>query len=184
MTNENPKPKIKRNVQRAQSWRSPLFEGRERSTWYPDLVGKISGYPKTLEAYQSRQKSSRAVATKNRANGNFNRKGVPDGWAGRKAEVLKERAAAREQAKEIMNEMALQDLLDLPSGTDAEKAHIALTACVEMVLDPTQDSRARQAAAKTVLDFTKPKPAQKQEVVVSRAEDFLAVLARENAARG
>ncbi len=59
-------------------------------------------------------------------------------------------------------------------------ALLALEYAVEVVeagLDPTRD---RLAAARLVLDFCKQKPASKNEHTITKAEDFLAALAKDS----
>lgn len=48
----------------------------------------------------------------------------------------------------------------------------ALKAAVEIMREPGQN-RDRLTAARMVLDFTKTKPATKQDVTIGRAEEFL-----------
>lgn len=47
---------------------------------------------------------------------------------------------------------------------------------IEANVDATRD---RLAAARLILDFTKQKPASKNEHTINKAEDFLAALAKE-----
>ena len=60
-----------------------------------------------------------------------------------------------------------------------EYAKAALETAVE-VMRMVGDNRERVAAARLVLDFTKQKPASKNEVAISKAEDFLASLVEDN----
>jgi len=55
----------------------------------------------------------------------------------------------------------------------------ALTTAVE-VMRLVGETRERLAAARLVLDFTKSKPANKSDVTISKAEDFLAALLQED----
>lgn len=59
-----------------------------------------------------------------------------------------------------------------------EYAKKALVTAVE-VMNVVGETRERLAAARLVLDFTKQKPASKNEVSLSKAEDFLASLVTE-----
>jgi hypothetical protein len=56
-----------------------------------------------------------------------------------------------------------------------EYAKKALVTAVE-VMNMVGETRERLAAARLVLDFTKQKPASKNEVALTKAEDFLASL--------
>jgi len=56
-----------------------------------------------------------------------------------------------------------------------EYAKTALETAVEVMKTPGEN-RERVAAARLVLDFTKSKPVAKNELSISKAEDFLASL--------
>ena len=56
-----------------------------------------------------------------------------------------------------------------------EYAKEALTTAVEVMRVPGE-TRERLAAARLVLDFTKSRPAAKQEVTIGKAEEFLSSL--------
>ena len=60
-----------------------------------------------------------------------------------------------------------------------EYAQDALRTAVEVMQVPGE-TRERLAAARLVLDFTKSKPASKQEVTIGKAEEFLASLLDED----
>jgi hypothetical protein len=157
----------------------PLLDGRPKGVFYPDLVGR-RGYPKTLEAFENKQRLARERFAKWRADGTLGtRRGVPDGWAGKKVEVAAERDRARAEGKELIATMIEQDLIDTGLTTDDKKAQDALEMLAEVMLDKTGTTRERVAAATALLGFTKAKPAQKTELKVSKAEDFLAILAAE-----
>lgn len=63
-------------------------------------------------------------------------------------------------------------------GLEDGYAKEALVAAVEIVRTPGE-TRERLAAARLVLDFTKQKPASKNEVSISKAEAFLESLIEE-----
>ena len=60
-----------------------------------------------------------------------------------------------------------------------EYAKAALETAVEVMRVPG-DNRERVAAARLVLDFCKQKPASKNELSISKAEDFLASLVEDD----
>lgn len=93
--------------------------------------------------------------------------GVPDGYRKQVIEPIRERE--KENAKEIVSVMAEK------FGIEDEYATEALKAAVEILRVPGE-TRERLAAARLVLDFTKQKPASKNELSVSRAEQFLEAL--------
>jgi hypothetical protein len=152
----------------------------ERGKWHPELVGTgIRGYPKTQEAFDKIQARCRAQVIALNAAGKCNRKGIPDGWAGRRAEVDAIRAQAALEAKEIVQTMAKEGLIDKedPRGEEALEFSISVVRAVDADGNGTYQMRERLQAAKMVLEYTKQKPASKVEATVSKAEDFLALLA-------
>jgi len=94
-------------------------------------------------------------------------KGVPDGY--RREQIEPIRSEAKQEAKRIVNIMAEQ------YSIEDEYAKAALETAVEVMRVPG-DNRERVAAARLVLDFCKQKPASKNELSISKAEDFLASL--------
>ena len=94
-------------------------------------------------------------------------RGVPDGYTRERIEPV--RAAIKDEAKRIVKKMS-QDY-----NIEDEYAKTALETAVEVMRCPG-DNRERVAAARLVLDFTKSKPVSKNELAISKAEDFLAGL--------
>ena len=86
---------------------------------------------------------------------------MPDGYT--KETIAPIRAKAREEAEIIVSKIA---------PDEDEFATEALKTAVEVMRVPGE-TRERLAAARLVLDFTKTKPAAKQEVSINKAEDFL-----------
>jgi hypothetical protein len=165
--------------QRPISCRHPLLVGRERGVWHADLVGKVPGYAGTEEGYKRRQEAARTQTKNINADGKRgSRKGIPDGWAGCREEVAKLRQEANEAGTHAVAGMLQKGLLDMPRSTDDERAVLALTACAQMVLDPTLPPRRKQSAARILLSFTKPAPAVQCDVQVVTAEDLLAELGK------
>ena len=79
------------------------------------------------------------------------------------------RAEAKKEAQQLVKIMTEKyDIQD-------EYAQEALTTAVEVMRVPGE-TRERLAAARLVLDFTKSRPAAKQEVTIGKAEEFLSSL--------
>lgn len=98
-------------------------------------------------------------------------RGVPDGYTKEQIEPI--RAKVRAESKRIVSIMA--DQLNI----EDEYAKTALETAVE-VMRTVGDTRERVAAARLVLDFTRSKPVAKNELAISKAEDFLAALVEDN----
>ena len=98
-------------------------------------------------------------------------RGVPDGY--RREQIEPIRSEAKQEAKRIVNIMAEQ------YSIEDEYAKAALETAVEVMRVPG-DNRERVAAARLVLDFCKQKPASKNELSISKAEDFLASLVEDD----
>lgn len=94
-------------------------------------------------------------------------KGVPDGYRKEQIEPIREKAKV--ESKRIVEIMAKEH------NIEDEYAKAALETAVEVMRVPG-DTRERIAAARLVLDFTRSKPAAKNELSISKAEDFLASL--------
>ena len=157
-----------------------LTKHRTRGVWYPELVGLIRGYPRTLEGFEKRRDGMRERVRAMREAGTIKtRRGVPDGWAGRGEEVAAARAEATIEGAKTIETLIEQGVIDAPLTTDEEMAVAALKVVMATALNPTETTRERTAAVNTVLAYCKAKPAQKIEAKVSKAEDFLALLAQE-----
>lgn len=159
---------------RKTSRRHPLLQGRPKNVWHGDIAHLMPHYPQTQWAFEKLQARCRRQVIKANAEGKAgSRKNVPDGYAGRRDEVLAIRALAAEQAKELMNKMAEKGMLD-----ENAHANTSLEFAAGVVLaGDVYPIGERLKAARLVLDFTKAKPAQKQEVTIKKAEDFLEELA-------
>jgi hypothetical protein len=104
--------------------------------------------------------------------GVFHRRGVPDGWSGRRGELaaLRERAAVA--ARHAVGAMQARGDLE---GDDPRVAE-ALAFVASVVLDPAASASNRLAAARILLTFTQPRPTARQVVTVLGAEEYLAEL--------
>jgi hypothetical protein len=110
-----------------------------------------------------------------------NRAGVPDGWAGRKKEAGEVRARAKIEAKKAVQMMIAEGLVEKPEDPRVEQA---LEVNVEIMLarsetdgQPVYEARERISASRVILDFLKARPASRIDARVTKAEDFLAILA-------
>lgn len=154
---------------RARSWR-PGWERRKE--WRPEWVGLKPGYPRTREAWEAQRDKSRRHARELHARGVFHRRGIPDGWSGRRDElaVLRERSA--EAAQQAVTAMRSRGDLE---GDDPRAAE-ALAFVASVVLDPTASATDRLSAARVLLAFTRPRPSARHTASVLPAEEFLADL--------
>jgi hypothetical protein len=101
------------------------------------------------------------------------RYGVPDGM--RKSQAKWFWRQARFEATLTMKKLDKAGVLDDADEFAREALHSALSI---MRMEITQKDRL--AAARLVLDFTKAKPAQKSEITVNKAEEWLAQVTQQN----
>lgn len=167
------------------------------------MIGVVPRYPRTEEAFKRKQEASKLRMKHIRETLGIrpNRRGIPSGWRGRRKEADEARRIAAEQAQKVIEIMKREETLGEPVVDVAEPsvanekalAEAALKGAIEIVLacDPKRPEcylypvASRLVAARTVLEWTKAKPAQKVENTLKGAEDFLqAVLAQgENGAQ-
>jgi hypothetical protein len=99
------------------------------------------------------------------------RRGVPDGM--RKPEAMALWAEARAKARKLMEELEDSGVMPVATpGSEADMAKKALEEAFTMAMSPMRD-QVKLSAIKTVLDFTKAKPAQTINNKISNAEDWL-----------
>lgn len=147
------------------------------------MVGVIRGYPKTQEDWQARSDLMRQQVRLYNAEGITGRNGVRDGW-GRKKKLINEiQTKAKAEAKAVVEKM-------IGTGTftpDNEQAAYALEEAVAIIAAekftpesqpvPLYDVKDRMKAMELVLRYTQKTPMTRQEMAVTKAEDFLAALA-------
>lgn len=154
--------------------------GEPPKQWNPEYAARIPWYPKTPEAFAVWCQKKRERMLKLKEMGCLpTRRGIPDGFGGRKEEVLQMRAKAHKEAKEIVRYMREKDLIasEDPRAEEALEAMIGIVRAKDEQMDaPLYRANERISAAKVVLDFTKQRPTSKVDAVVTRAEDFLAVV--------
>lgn len=113
----------------------------------------------------------------------FFRRGVPDGM--RKREADAKWSEARILADKAVNKMIEEGMIDLPPqavivpDSDEAKADAALREACTMALGPSEQ-RVKIAAIRTVLEFTKKKPAQQQDVNLNDASNWLRQVAEDD----
>jgi len=134
-------------------------------------------YPKTKERYEQLRVERGDRIRAQIAAGNWHRRGVPNGWKGRKTEADAIRTAAALEAKKIVALMIDETTADDPRAVEALEYAVTVIRAKDENGKTTEGTRERLAAAKLVLDFTKSKPATTLNATVTKAEDFLAVLA-------
>lgn len=133
------------------------------------LVMKNSRTPEVME--KVRAGAARARERSKEVGG---RTGIPDGCTRAQAQAAMEKAT--QEAKEIVRIMAEKGMID-----EEALGNEALQYAVSVIRAGIHQTREKLQAAKLVLEYTKAKPAQKSEVSITKAEDFLsALLAKEN----
>jgi hypothetical protein len=110
----------------------------------------------------------------------FSRAAIPNGMT--KASVAPLVAKAREQADRFIQNMIGEGHLPavtVPDSDDA-KAQAALTEACVIALSPGE-RQAKMAAIRTVLEWTRAKPASKSSIDINTSEKWLAEIAADDA---
>ncbi len=136
-----------------------MSEAKKKNTYFATLMSTPEGRALRKE-----------WSTRPRKNGG-RPKGVPDGYS--KETIAPLRVQAKLDAEKVVRIMSKEH------NIEDEYQKEALTTAVE-VMRLVGETRERLAAARLVLDFTKSKPANKSDVTISKAEDFLAALLQED----
>ena len=147
--------------------RSDASRVAPKTHWEARWIGVVPHYPRTAEAFERRRFFRREQFARLRAEGKLGRKGVPDGWGGRRAELLEARQKAAVAADQLIIEMTEKG--QLPE----EAANMALRAAARMAFDESQPTKVRLEAIAIVTAWCKPKPAQRVEVAITEAEKWL-----------
>ena len=149
-----------------------------RTHWEERWLGVIHAYPKNPDAFEARRERGRAVFAKLRAEGRLpSRAGIPDGWGGRRTEIAQIKAEASAEAEKIMAHLAQDGIID-ESGLDERAGNSALRVALTIVHDRTEKAEIRLKAAALIANFTKSRPTQTLETIVSPAEAWLEALAQ------
>lgn len=110
----------------------------------------------------------------------FSRSGVPNGMT--KASVAPLVAKAHQLADRFIQKMKDEDVIPMiviPDSDDA-RAEAALKAAVIIALSPGE-RQTQMAAIRTVLEYTKSKPATRSQITLDTTEQLLAEIARDAA---
>jgi hypothetical protein len=168
-----PVPTTPSRASRQKAFR-PHFKRGPKKQWDPSRVGVVPGYPKTAEGYERRRQGASERAFRLNAEGRMTRRGVPDGWAGRKAEIAAARDQATQEARQMVATLRGANVLDL----DDARAEIAMEYVLSVVRDVTETAATRTTAARITLSFLKARPGARVDLALSAAEEVLAALNR------
>jgi hypothetical protein len=158
---------------------APIGYSRKKS---PRGKGVLVGSPRALAASEALKKKwqdpeFRAKHTAiNRANASKvrlrNRSGVPDGMRAAQAQPLWD--LARQKAKYLMSELEKEGVVQFdPNIPEDEMAKAALAEAFTLAMSPMGDTKLRHAAMRTVLEWTRAKPATKTDLRLNSAEAWL-----------
>lgn len=117
-----------------------------------------------------------AFHQRNKIMGHHVPKGTPCGLNRVQAKVFWKQA--RFEASLTMNKLKEAGVIDDTDAQANEALHTALS-----VMRMPLPAKEKLAAARLVLDFTKAKPAQKTELTVNAAEDWLQAVTQDNASK-
>lgn len=171
------------------STRHPLLRDRVPGIWYPDAVGVVPQYPKTPEEMEAFRKKSSELMARLKAEGKWRtRRGVPNGWRRKRAELERAIAKARADAEIIVKNLMDSGILGELDQYESPMVKAALFAASEMITAKSDKeeghyvytARDRMAAVRTLLDHLHAKPVQKSDVTLSGAEAFLAEVLKGN----
>ena len=155
----------------------PALVNTPPGTWNPAAVGHVRGYAKTQEAFDRQLAQLEANRDGARAAGLLTRKGVPNGYAGRRPEVEAIRLQAADDGwvavqawqrnaqtpEEQLPEVRIAAIRSGQDGpwTDAEMFAAAAAYLISVVLDCSQPQRQRLQAARDILPFLQAPPSGK-----------------------
>lgn len=157
--------------------------------WHKELR-YVRGYPDTAEKFAARRAHAKrlAAADTNLIRGvgyqGHTRKGIPDGWAGRRPEVLAIRQRAAAEAPRIVQLMYEKGIFGDEELDPAAREALEVVVGIWRAQDPETKQHAhtvrdRFAAASKVLEYTRSKPVSKTELKVETAEAMLDALMAE-----
>lgn len=166
VTPASPKTRKARPVSPRRDWKGTA--ARKGQPWNPELIGKVQGYPTSEDAFLARRAQRQAALAQRREKHDMTRRGVPDGFGGRRAELhaLREEAAAT--AKRTADVMVRAGMLDKAE----DQSDAALAALLGIAMDPAAPVAVRSAASRAFLAFVRPRPTTAGSVGVS-AEGLL-----------
>ena len=154
--------------------RSDAARMAPKTHWEERWIGVVRGYPTTPEAFDARKQRGRELFARLRAEGKaLTRKGIPDGWAGRREDIKADEERARGEAA-----AAMKHLVERDCGLEAADGTAALLVALEIAMTRSIRGALRLKAAALVAEYTKAKPLKTVEVAVSPAEQFLALIGK------
>ena len=130
----------------------------------PNMARPAHKNPLAKQHLTPEGKAKHRLMLSSRANHGGRPQGTPDGYTLEAITPIRKQAKA--DAERIVTIMSEENQIDDVYAIEALKA------AVEIMREPGQN-RDRLTAARMVLDFTKTKPASKQELVIGKAEEFL-----------
>lgn len=140
--------------------------------WSAEKAKCMPFYPQTPELYDAWIENRREHMRRLNADPEFRaKKGkTPRGWGGKKKLIEHLKVVLRQRAERWYKMAVKQNIIET---VDDERAEEALKELAVISMNPAIKVESRLAALNAILNFTKRKPAQKSEVTVRRAEDFL-----------
>lgn len=169
------------------------LNGRPKDAWYPDLVGAVPYYPHTEEKWLAKRARLAAIQPDiNLVRKSKPKQGVLVGFGGRagrhRLAEISQRAA--EEADKVMTTLEEFDALypDLNLGDDPQ-VKLAFRTAVEIMIAAEVDPKTgkiikrlysgsdRIKAANLLATFLREKPVSKVDAKITKAEDFLSMLA-------
>ena len=148
-----------------------------RELLFRDRARRGAAHPNSVARRSPEWKASQAAKLKEfRDQGNKTRAGVPRGWLPKVYHTY--RALLHGEAAVELQEMIPHMTEEFQAIVkDDDMAREAMTQTLMVMKDKSTRPETKLQAARTILEWTKQKPATKNEHTVRRAEDFLAELA-------
>jgi hypothetical protein len=160
--------------------RHPLLAGTPVGTWCPEAAGKVKGYPRTAETYARQLETLRENHRTAKEAGRLTRKNVPNGWAGRKEEVVTLHRNSMCAAQRLMEDLTTLDLLG-DTTEDDRRGNDALKHCAAIAFNLAYPVSIRLVALRMLLTFVRPRPARRSVVTLDNGLAWLEGLAAEAA---
>jgi hypothetical protein len=136
----------------------------------PELIGKVPGYPLTEEAYERQRARLAANRQKALEAGRLTRRGVPNGWAGRREEAETAQRNSQSDAERLAE--TIWEIAD-PHSNEHPYVIEAMSTALQVAMDPTTPASVRLKAWRLWLEFNMPRPTARE---IMQADDPLAFL--------
>ena len=142
-----------------------------KDRWEAKWIGVVRSYPLSPEAFEVRRQNGFKTSAAQREAGYMpTRKGVPDGWGGRKEEQRKLKEKAKKMARKTLGKLIEEGAITEDSANEA------ILVALEIINDESESTGDRLKAIKIVTDCLKAKPTQKVDATITPAEAWLASL--------